>query len=78
MALGSGEGKFIETVRRGQLGICRLPNVKCVDAKGLRLEPDKLHLTTIAQVHLAHKLAAVFLAAHQSCTMKTHTPFDLY
>ncbi|RVW99988.1 putative carbohydrate esterase [Vitis vinifera] len=62
VALGSGEGKFIETVRRGQLGI-RLPNVKCVDAKGLRLEPDKLHLTTIAQIHLAQKLAAAFLAA---------------
>ncbi|KAK9270489.1 hypothetical protein L1049_026069 [Liquidambar formosana] len=34
VALASGRGKFIETVRRAQLGIT-LPNVKCVDAKGL-------------------------------------------
>lgn len=63
VAIGSGEGKFMDTVRRGQLGI-RLPNVKCVDAKGLKLEPDNLHLTTIAQIHLAQSLAAAFVAAH--------------
>ncbi|XLU62801.1 hypothetical protein S245_022010 [Arachis hypogaea] len=32
VALASGEGKYIEKVRKGQLGL-KLPNVKCVDAK---------------------------------------------
>lgn len=38
-----------------------MPNVKCVDAKGLSLNPDKLHLTTMAQVHLGIKLAHAYL-----------------
>ncbi|KAK9269979.1 hypothetical protein L1049_025552 [Liquidambar formosana] len=62
VALASGEGKFIETVRRAQLGIT-LPNVKCVDAKGLGLKADHLHLTTTAQVQLGLKLAHAFLAS---------------
>ncbi|CAN6682205.1 unnamed protein product [Malus baccata var. baccata] len=45
VALASGEGKFVEIVRKGQLDV-KLPNVKCVDAKGLRLKEDGLHLTT--------------------------------
>ncbi|RDX73215.1 putative carbohydrate esterase, partial [Mucuna pruriens] len=62
VALASGEGKFIEKVRRAQMGIT-LPNVKCVDAKGLRLKPDKLHLTTMSQVHLGIRLARAYLAS---------------
>ena len=50
----------METVRKAQLGL-HLPNVTCVDAKGLPLEPDRLHLTTPAQVHLGNKLAKDFL-----------------
>ncbi|KAJ1383150.1 Sialate O-acetylesterase domain [Sesbania bispinosa] len=68
VALASGEGKFIETVRHAQLGI-KLPNVKCVDAKGLHLKPDKLHLTTMSEVHLGIQLAHAYLASittHQS------------
>lgn len=60
VALASGEGKFIEKVRRAQMGIT-LPNVKCVDAKGLRLKPDKLHLTTMSQVQLGIRLARAYL-----------------
>ncbi|KAJ6675882.1 ESTERASE putative (DUF303)-RELATED [Salix viminalis] len=60
VALASGEGKFIEIVRRSQLAI-NLPNVKCVDAKGLALQTDNLHLTTMSQVHLGFKLAGAFI-----------------
>lgn len=60
VALASGEGKYVEIVREAQLGI-KLPNVKCVDAKGLRLGPDHLHLTTMSQVHLGLTLARSFL-----------------
>ncbi|XP_027368153.1 probable carbohydrate esterase At4g34215 [Abrus precatorius] len=62
VALASGEGKFIEKVRRAQLGIT-LPNVKCVDAKGLRLKPDKLHLTTMSEVHLGIRLGHAYLSS---------------
>ncbi|PPS03951.1 hypothetical protein GOBAR_AA16717 [Gossypium barbadense] len=58
--LASGEGPYIEEVREAQLNI-GLPNVKCVDAKGLPLEPDDLHLTTQAQVRLGEMLADAYL-----------------
>ncbi|KAB2619435.1 carbohydrate esterase [Pyrus ussuriensis x Pyrus communis] len=48
VALASGEGKFVDVVRKGQLDV-KLPNVKCVDAKGLRLKEDGLHLTTLSE-----------------------------
>ncbi|KAJ9166285.1 hypothetical protein P3X46_021060 [Hevea brasiliensis] len=60
VALASGEGPFTETIRKAQLGI-NLPNVQYVDAKGLPLEPDRLHLTTSAQVQLGQMLADAFL-----------------
>lgn len=62
VALASGEGQYIEVVRKGQLEI-NLPNVKCVDAKGLNLKADNLHLTTTSQVQLGLKLANAFLAS---------------
>ncbi|XP_054792738.1 probable carbohydrate esterase At4g34215 [Prosopis cineraria] len=62
VALASGEGKYVEMVRKAQLGI-KLPNVTCVDARGLRLKPDKLHLTTMSQVHLGINLARAYLAS---------------
>lgn len=65
VALASGEGKYIETVRKAQLQL-DLPNVKCVDAKGLALEADKLHLTTNSQVILGLKLAQAFVASQLS------------
>lgn len=60
MILASGEGPYIEEVREAQLNI-GLPNVKCVDAEGLPLEPDGLHLTTQAQVRLGEMLADAYL-----------------
>lgn len=63
MALASGEGQFVDVVRKGQLDI-KLPDVKCVDAKGLRLKEDHLHLTTISEVHLGINLARSFLDSY--------------
>ncbi|EEF52343.1 probable carbohydrate esterase At4g34215 [Ricinus communis] len=65
VALASGEGPVIDTIREAQKGI-KLPNVHCVDAKGLPLEPDRLHLTTPAQVHLGQMLADAFLQTRSS------------
>ncbi|ONI33515.1 hypothetical protein PRUPE_1G430100 [Prunus persica] len=61
VALASGEeAAFIDIVREAQLGVDFL-NVRTVDAKGLPLEPDGLHLTTPAQVRLGQMLAAAYL-----------------
>ncbi|GAA0152352.1 esterase [Lithospermum erythrorhizon] len=60
VALASGEGPFVEVVRQAQLGN-DLPYVKLVDAKGMALETDQLHLTTVSQVQLGHMLADAFL-----------------
>lgn len=60
MAIASGDSRYIEKVRGAQLGI-NLPNVVCVDAKGLPLKEDHLHLTTEAQVRLGLMLADAYL-----------------
>ncbi|KAL9237988.1 hypothetical protein vseg_012472 [Gypsophila vaccaria] len=60
VAIASGEGPYIEEVRQAQMGVDLL-NFKTIDAMGLPLEPDKLHLTTPAQVYLGEKLADAFL-----------------
>lgn len=60
VALASGDG-YIEVIREAQKAI-DLPNVVCVDAKGLELKEDNLHLTTAAQVQLGHMLADAYLA----------------
>lgn len=60
VAIASGEGNFTEIVRKAQKGL-KLPNVICVDAKGLPLEGDHLHLTTQAQVQLGKMLAQSYL-----------------
>lgn len=39
----------------------KIENVVCVDAKGLQLKEDNLHLTTEAQVQLGHMLADAYL-----------------
>ncbi|KAM0011905.1 putative sialate O-acetylesterase domain, SGNH hydrolase superfamily [Helianthus debilis subsp. tardiflorus] len=61
VAIASGEGKYTEVVREAQKAI-DLPNVVCVDVKGLELKDDHLHLTTTAQVQLGHMLADAYLA----------------
>ncbi|XP_057729145.1 probable carbohydrate esterase At4g34215 [Arachis stenosperma] len=60
VALASGEGPYIDTVREAQLDMDLL-NLRTVDAKGLPLGPDGLHLTTQAQVHLGQVMADAFL-----------------
>ncbi|KAK6256543.1 hypothetical protein QUC31_000002 [Theobroma cacao] len=59
VALASGEA-FVEIVRKAQMEI-NLPIVKCVDAKGLPLKADNLHLTTMGEVKVGLKLAHAFL-----------------
>ncbi|KAL6545111.1 hypothetical protein OROHE_009776 [Orobanche hederae] len=50
----------VDIVRKAQLEL-ELPCVRCVDAKGLKLEPDGIHLTTASQVQLGEMLADAFL-----------------
>lgn len=65
VALASGEGPYIETVREAQLGI-KLPNVMTVDAMGIQLQPDGLHLSTPAQVQVGEMLANAILQSNCS------------
>ncbi|GJX86849.1 probable carbohydrate esterase [Tanacetum coccineum] len=65
VALASGEGPYLEIVREAQLGM-DLVNLRTVDAKGLSLEPDGLHLTTPSQVSLGKMLANAFLQSRPS------------
>ncbi|XP_048134902.1 probable carbohydrate esterase At4g34215 [Rhodamnia argentea] len=60
VAIASGNERYMDRVRRAQLEI-ELPNVVCVDAMGLPLNDDHLHLTTHAQVRLGHMLADAYL-----------------
>ncbi|TKY50976.1 carbohydrate esterase [Spatholobus suberectus] len=60
VALASGSD-YMEKVREAQKAIA-LPNVICVDAKGLQLKEDNLHLTTESQVQLGHMMAEAYLA----------------
>uniref|UniRef100_A0A0D9W337 Sialate O-acetylesterase domain-containing protein n=1 Tax=Leersia perrieri TaxID=77586 RepID=A0A0D9W337_9ORYZ len=59
VALASGNKRNIEKVRKAQLGI-NLPNVVTVDAIGLSLNEDHLHLTTESQVKLGEMLAQAY------------------
>ncbi|GJN37112.1 hypothetical protein PR202_gb26037 [Eleusine coracana subsp. coracana] len=60
VALASGNATNIEKVRSAQLSI-NLPNVVTVDAMGLPLKEDNLHLTTEAQVKLGEMLAEAYI-----------------
>ncbi|XP_010531559.1 PREDICTED: receptor protein kinase-like protein At4g34220 [Tarenaya hassleriana] len=60
VAIASGGG-HIEKVREAQLGL-KMPNVVTVDAMGLPLKPDNLHLTTEAQAKLGLLLAEAYLS----------------
>lgn len=62
MALASGSGPYVDVIRKAQLELeLELANLRCVDANGLHLEPDGLHLSTGAQVRLGHMMADAFL-----------------
>lgn len=67
---GNDEG-HMEKVRVVQLGM-ELPNVVCVDAKGLELEDDRLHLTAKAQVQLGQMLADTSLQRFSSSKSNSH------
>ncbi|KAM7265865.1 hypothetical protein ACFE04_003548 [Oxalis oulophora] len=61
VAIASGDAPYIDIVREAQLELgITLPNVVCVDAKGLQLKEDNLHLTTEAQVKLGNILADAY------------------
>ena len=69
MALASGYNNTLkQIVRAAQLGI-DLPNLEMVDAKGLPLERDHLHLSTPAQVRLGKMLADAFLQFHPAVAL---------
>ncbi|PKA51482.1 putative carbohydrate esterase [Apostasia shenzhenica] len=59
VAIASGDEGRVETVREAQLGF-DLDGVACVDAKGLPLNEDGLHLSTAAQVALGRLLAETY------------------
>lgn len=50
----------MEKIREAQKSI-EIENVVCIDAKGLQLQEDNLHLTTEAQVQLGQMLADGYL-----------------
>lgn len=60
VAIASGTEPWIDKVREAQLAI-DMPNVVCVDAKGLPLNEDRLHLSTRAQVLLGNMLAEAYI-----------------
>ncbi|XP_065023013.1 probable carbohydrate esterase At4g34215 [Musa acuminata AAA Group] len=67
VAIASGDEHYIEKIREAQLGIS-MPDVVNVDAMGLPLNEDNLHLTTEAQVLLGNMLAEAY-AEHYLTTI---------
>ncbi|KAK1305095.1 putative carbohydrate esterase [Acorus calamus] len=61
VAIATGQGPYKNIVRAGQKSI-RMPNVVTVDALGLRVAEDYVHLTTQAQVQLGWMLASAYLS----------------
>ncbi|XP_009613538.1 probable carbohydrate esterase At4g34215 [Nicotiana tomentosiformis] len=60
VALATTLGPYKEIIREAQLGI-DLPNVKTVDANGLKTGPDYVHLSSPSEVQLGQMLANAFL-----------------
>ncbi|XP_062185806.1 probable carbohydrate esterase At4g34215 [Phragmites australis] len=65
VGLASGEGNYTDIVREAQKNI-NLPNVILVDAMGLPLRDDQLHLSTEAQLLLGDMLAQAYLKFNSS------------
>ncbi|AQK42259.1 putative carbohydrate esterase [Zea mays] len=65
VGLASGEGNYTDIVREAQRNI-KLPNVVLVDAIGLPLRDDQLHLSTEAQLRLGDMLGQAFLKFNSS------------
>ncbi|KAK4428863.1 putative carbohydrate esterase [Sesamum alatum] len=60
VALASAEGPYLNEIRKAQLEI-DLPNVKCVDAKGMKIGYDGLHLSTDGEVHVGQMMADAYV-----------------
>ncbi|KAI4339828.1 hypothetical protein MLD38_024728 [Melastoma candidum] len=60
VAIASAQGPYMDAVRKAQFDV-NTTNIQTVDAKGLPLEPDHVHLTTLAEVQLGKMLATAFL-----------------
>lgn len=60
MALASGGKHYTEIIREAQLNP-GIANVVTVDAKGLQLQKDNLHLTASSQVLLGQMMVDAFL-----------------
>ncbi|KAK9112664.1 hypothetical protein Scep_020183 [Stephania cephalantha] len=73
VAIASGMGPLVGTVREAQMEV-RVPMVWTVDAMGLHLEADGLHLTTDAQVQLGKMLAQAFVKT----TLQSPSPVVRY
>uniref|UniRef100_A0A0D9W1T8 Sialate O-acetylesterase domain-containing protein n=1 Tax=Leersia perrieri TaxID=77586 RepID=A0A0D9W1T8_9ORYZ len=65
VGLASGEGNYTDIVREAQKNI-NIPNVLLVDAMGLPLRDDQLHLSTEAQLQLGNMLAEAYLKFNSS------------
>ncbi|KAG0524909.1 hypothetical protein BDA96_06G009100 [Sorghum bicolor] len=65
VGLASGEGNYTDIVREAQRNI-KVPNVILVDAIGLPLRDDQLHLSTEAQLQLGDMLGQAFLKFNSS------------
>ncbi|TVU06935.1 hypothetical protein EJB05_46972 [Eragrostis curvula] len=65
VGLASGEGNYTDIVRETQRNI-KVPNVILVDAMGLPLRDDELHLSTEAQLQLGDMLAQAYLKFNSS------------
>ncbi|CAH9111086.1 unnamed protein product [Cuscuta epithymum] len=59
VALATKQGPYMDIVREAQLKV-GLPGVKTVDAKGLEVGYDSVHLTTAAEVELGKMMAEAF------------------
>ncbi|KAM3237398.1 putative carbohydrate esterase [Capsicum chacoense] len=71
------KGPYIEEVRAAQLAI-NIPNVIRIDAKGLQIGPDGIHLTTPAQVQLGHMFAHAFLTLNNFTLSNTYSFFKFF
>ncbi|OIT04459.1 putative carbohydrate esterase [Nicotiana attenuata] len=74
VGLASGGKHYTEIVREAQLNP-DLPNVVTVDAKGLQLQNDNLHLTASSQVLLGQMMADALLQtiSTTSSSINTHS-----
>lgn len=71
VALASISGPYTDMVRKAQLGM-KLVNLMTVDAMGLSVqEPERLHLTTPAQVSLGNMLTNAFLRINNEMEKNT-------